>query len=96
VKNRLALIAMLLVLLAALTGCSQRHKIEIQSDVCWDAVINGDQHLNDCGNVSYKVTGKLNCIVVQKQTANGYLRVRIDGRAWTETTEQFGLLQVCN
>ena len=91
------LFAALVVLLGVvtLTGCSERHRIEVQSNVCWDGTINSDQRVSECGNVSYKVTGKLKCIVIQKQSANGYLRIRIDQRAWSETTEPFGLLQVC-
>ena len=100
-RVRLPAIALLLVLLSAvtslvmLTGCSERHRIEVQSDVCWDGIINGNQRVTECGNVSYKVTGKLKCVVFQKQNANGYLRARIDSRAWTETTESFGIVTVC-
>jgi hypothetical protein len=101
VRVRLPAIVLLLALLLAvtatvmLTGCSERHHIEVQSDVCWDGIINDDQRVTECGNVSYKVTGKLKCVVLQKQNATGYLRVRIDSRAWSETTESFGKVQVC-
>ena len=94
-RVRLLIAALLLAVAALLTGCSERHHIEVQSNACWDGIINNEQHVNECGNVSYKVTGKLKCIVIQKQNSNGYLRIRIDQRAWTETTEPFGLLQVC-
>lgn len=95
VRVRLLCFAALIVVLAVLTGCSERHRIQVESDVCWDAIINDEQHVAECGNVSYKVTGKIKCIVAQKQSAAGYLRVRIDSRPWTETTEAFGTVQAC-
>jgi len=77
------------------TGCSKNHRVEIQSDTCWDGIINGQQNISGCGDQNYKIIGELGCARIQKQTAIGYLRLRVDGGAWTETTEQFGLLQTC-
>ena len=94
-KTRPALVLLAALLLAA-TGCSKRHKVEVQSDTCWDGLINNDQHINYCGNATFKVIGDLQCVKVQKQTINGVLRVRIDGRPWAETTEPNGLVQVCD
>lgn len=76
-------------------GCSKRYRIEVQSDTCWNGVIDEGQTIFDCGNSSYKVIGQLKCVRVQKSTADGYLRVRIDGGPWAETTDPLGIVQVC-
>jgi hypothetical protein len=83
-------------LLAASSGCSKRYRIEIQSDTCWDGLVNNDQNISGCGNSSYKVIGKLGCVRLQKRTNQGYIRIRIDGRAWSEETAPLGVVQVCN
>lgn len=97
-KRTLVLVLLLgAALLAALAGggCSKRYRIEIQSDTCWNGVIDEGQTIFDCGNSSYKVIGQLQCVRVQKSTADGYLRVRIDGGPWAETTAPAGIVQVC-
>lgn len=97
-KRTLVLPLLLAAALAAAlagSGCSKRYRIEIQSDTCWDGVIDRGQTIFDCGNSSYKVIGALNCVRVQKRTSNGYLRVRIDGGPWAETTDPLGIVQVC-
>lgn len=97
--KRTLVLALLLgaALLAAVTtgGCSKRYRIEIQSDTCWNGVIDEGQTIFDCGNSSYKVIGQLKCVRVQKATADGYLRVRIDSGPWAETTAPAGIVQVC-
>ncbi len=87
--------ALLLLVVFAGVGCSKNHRIEIQSDTCWDGIVNEQQNINGCNNKNYKIVGELGCVRVQKQTGIGYLRVRVDGGAWSETSEQFGLLQIC-
>ena len=96
VKRSLLLLLMACTLLVASTGCSKRYKVEIQSDTCWDGLVNNDQNITGCGNSSYKVIGTLGCVRIQKRTVNGYIRVRIDGRAWSEETAALGVVQVCN
>lgn len=97
--KRILVLSLLLgaALLAAFAsgGCSKRYRIEIQSDTCWNGVIDEGQTIFDCGNSSYKVIGQLKCVRVQKSTAEGFLRVRIDGGPWAETTESLGIVQVC-
>ena len=97
-KRTLALLLLLAAVLAvsfAAGGCSKRYRIEIQSDTCWDGVIDEGQTIFDCGNSSYKVIGALRCVRVQKKTNEGYVRVRIDGGPWGETTAPLGIVQVC-
>lgn len=96
-KRTLVLLLLAVALVAALgsAGCSKRYRIEIQSDTCWDGVIDEGQGIFDCGNTSYKVVGALRCVRVQKRTNEGYVRVRIDGGPWGETTAPLGIVQVC-
>ncbi|MCC6348914.1 MAG: hypothetical protein IT347_04880 [Candidatus Eisenbacteria bacterium] len=97
-KRKLALLLLLATVLAgslATGGCSKRYRIEIQSDTCWDGQIDEGQGIFDCGNSSYKVIGALRCVRVQKKTAAGYVRVRIDSGPWAETSEPNGIVQVC-
>jgi len=89
------LIPLLLALTALSAGCSQKHRLQIQSDTCWDGTINGEDHISDCGYVTYKILGPIRCAKVQKQTGIGFLRIRLDEQSWSETTEPMGLLQVC-
>ena len=91
----LLLLAVALTAVVAANGCSKRYRIEIQSDTCWDGVIDEGQTIFDCGNSSYKVVGALRCVRAQKRTSAGYLRVRIDGGPWAETTDPQGIVQVC-
>ena len=89
------LLAALLLAALATGGCSKRFHIEIQSDTCWSGVIDDGASFFDCGNANYKVVGPMRCVRLQKRTSNGYLRVRIDDGAWTETTDPLGIIQAC-
>ena len=89
------LLAALLLAALATGGCSKRYHIEIQSDTCWSGVIDDGASFFDCGNASYKVVGPMRCVRVQKQTATGYVRVRIDGGTWVETTDTQTFVQAC-
>ena len=82
--------------LVALGGCSKRYQIEIQSDTCWDGSVDNNNNISGCGNSSYKVVGPMRCVVVHKNSPNGYLRVRIDGRPWVETSEAYGSVEACD
>ena len=94
-KARVALIGLLALGLASTGACSKRFRIEVQSDVCWAGKIDNDQIINDCGNATYKVVGSLSCVKLQKQSVSGYLRVRVDGGPWSETTDPSGIVQAC-
>jgi hypothetical protein len=93
---RFPLLVLLCLVLAVAAGCSKRHRIQIETDTCWNGNVNGDQNINGCGNTSYRIIGTLRCVRVQKETSTGYLRLRIDERAWVDTPDQFGFVQVCN
>lgn len=93
--RNLVVTALMLCTILAAGGCSKRHRIEIESNTCWDGIINNQQGISGCNNKNYKIIGELGCARIQKQTVAGYLRMRVNGGAWTETSEQFGLLQIC-
>lgn len=76
-------------------GCSKDHHIEIQSDTCWDGQVNEQRGISGCQNKRYRIIGELGCVRVQKQSANGYVRLRLDDGPWNETSEPFGLVQSC-
>ena len=95
--HRVRVIAALALLLAA-GGCAKRHRIQVQSDTCWDGIIDHQDtaHIGTCGDATYRVAGDIHCVVVQKQKADtGYLRIRIDEGPWSETTDPLGIVQVC-
>ena len=96
VIKRSSLLVLSCVLLVAAAGCSKRHRIQVESDTCWNGTVNGEQYINDCGNSSYRVIGTLRCVKVQKATTSGYLRLRIDDHPWTDTADSYGIIQACN
>jgi len=95
VRTRLMLLVALTLLLAASSGCSERTRIEVQSDTCWSGFVDRQARLEQCGDKSYRVTGTMECVSLSKQTPEGYLRVRIEGGPWAETTAAFGTVSVC-
>lgn len=95
VRARLTLLIGLVALLAAGSGCSKRTRIEVQSDTCWEGFVDRQARLEACGDKSYRVTGTIECVTLQKTTANGTLRVRIESGPWAETTAAFGSVSVC-
>lgn len=84
-----------LVGLVVLGGCSKRYRIEIQSDTCWDGRVDDGQGISGCGNSTYKVVGPMRCVNLTKKSPTGFLRVRVDGRAWSETTDPYGSVEAC-
>ncbi len=93
--RRIRLLLLFAVTLASISGCSKRSRFEVQSDTCWDGYVDRQARIAECGDKSYQVTGSFDCVTVQKQTLNGYLRIRIEGGAWLETTEPLGLITIC-
>ena len=94
-RRRLLCAALLLGSMFA-TGCSRNYTVTIESDGCWNGIINGETLITGCSNARYKITGQLKCARLAKDAANGYLRVRIDSGPWAETTADKGVVQVCN
>ena len=86
---------LLLLAFGGISGCKKDHRIEIQSDTCWDGRVNDTAGISGCNNKNYRIIGTMGCVKVQKQSVNGFLRIRVDGGAWSETSEQFGLVQIC-
>jgi len=84
-----------LAVLVALSGCSKRYRIEIQSDTCWQGSVDNTQNISGCGGSTYKVVGPMRCVVLNKTSPLGYLRVRIDSRPWTETSDAYGSVEAC-
>ena len=82
--------------LAAL-GCAKRYRIEIQSNTCWtwSADDQGSTVTRDCGNANYRVAGKIDCVTLSNITDTGYVRVRIDGGPWSESTAPRGVAKAC-
>lgn len=81
----------------ASVGCAKRYKIEIQSNTCWtwSADGQGGTVSRDCGNANYRVAGKIDCVTISNITDTGYVRIRIDGGQWAESTAPQGLAKAC-
>lgn len=81
----------------AATGCAKRHRIEFVSNTCyiWSVDGQGSTVSNDCGTASYRVAGDVHCVRATNITDTGYVRVRIDGGAWAETTAPRGSVETC-
>lgn len=93
--RRFCSLALFALVLAAGSGCAKKSRIEVQSDTCWDGFVDNQARLEACGNQNYEVLGTITCVSLRKQTQNGYLRVRIEGGPWAETTEPNGTASVC-
>ncbi len=88
-----------LLLAAALLATGCKHVFEIQSNTSWAGSINdSDVELHGAGDRTYEVTGGFKCVTMQKQTVDGYLRVRVRraGSAFTETSAPYGTVKACN
>ena len=97
VKRLLTLAAATLFVMPLLTGCSKRHRIEIQSSGCWIATIDRQNStvFNECGSISFRVAGEIHCVAVTSLVDTGYVRVRIDDGAWIESTAPRGTAEAC-
>ena len=93
--KRLVLVVLVSAAGLAFAGCSKTYHIQIQSDTCWEGDVDGDEYFTDCGDSNYKVIGTLTCVELTKTTSNGYLRMRVDGGPWAQTTDPYGRVQIC-
>jgi hypothetical protein len=81
----------------ATVGCAKRYKIEVESNTCWtwSADGQGSTVSRDCGNARYRVAGKIDCVTITNSTDTGYVRIRIDGGPWAESTAPQGSAKAC-
>ena len=92
-------------LLAALTavcvfagsGCSKRHHIAVESNTCWILTIDRQRNavINDCASTTYRVAGDIHCVAVTNLNDTGFVRVRIDDGAWSESRTARGTAEAC-
>ncbi len=94
--KRLLTLAVLFAL-PLLSGCAKRHRIELESNSCWIAIIDRQKStvLNDCGSMSFRVAGEIHCVAVTNLADTGFVRVRIDGGAWSESALPRGIAEAC-
>jgi hypothetical protein len=78
-------------------GCAKRHKISIQSDSAWLGTIDRQTTaiFSDSGNATFRVAGEINCVSVLNQRPTGFVRVRIDEGAWSESALPHGTAETC-
>ena len=83
--------------LPALAGCAKRHHSAIQSDTCWITTIDHqrDAVINDCGSTNFRVAGEVHCVSITNLADTGFVRVRIDDGAWSESTTPRGTAEAC-
>ena len=91
------LAALLAVLVVAGSGCAKRHHISIESNSCWIAIIDQqrDAVIRECGNNTYRVAGELHCVAITNLDTLGFVRIRIDDGAWSESTAPLGTAEAC-
>jgi hypothetical protein len=84
-----------------LTGCSD-FKVKVESNTSWSGVF-GETVVEGSGNREIDIAddGRA-CVVVQKNTVGGYLRIRIENpddtsyqRDWDETHAAYGSVYQC-
>ncbi len=87
-------------------GCSVDYKADVQSNTQWTGAF-GDRSVDGSGNKIVDLPDEHpQCCVVQKETENGYLRVRVlaeggglfgpEDSDWVETTADYGVVTVCS
>ena len=92
---------MIAIAVMILAGCGGP-QAEIQSDTLWDGSF-GDRRVNGSGNATVDIGGPAPyCAIVQKQTTEGVLRVRVvsddptgPSTDWKETALPFGFVTAC-
>ena len=88
------------------TGCSADYKVEIESNTAWSGAFGG-KVVNGSGNLTIDLPDDgLQCILLQKNTIPGYIRMRVydvndsstatNGAGdWVETNTPYGAVQTC-
>ena len=92
-----------LVLAFGLLACTD-YQAEVESDTSWSGAF-GDRTVDGTGNQVVDLPDDWpQCVVVQKQTIHGFLRVRVIGGGgilgpgdsdWVETTAEYGVVSAC-
>jgi hypothetical protein len=102
VKRRILALLVLAVLAALVaflgSGClGNDHHVEIQSNTCWLVVFDHSSDAVDvqCGKGNYRIAGTIHCVRVTNQADTGFVRVRIDGGAWSESDDPHGTAIAC-
>lgn len=93
------------VILLALAGCHADIYAEVQSNTSWSGAF-GDRTVDGTGNAKVDLPDEPpQCVVVQKETTQGTLRVRVvasggvispGGSGWVETTAAYGVVSACS
>jgi hypothetical protein len=80
------------------SGCSNTHHINIDSDTCWLMVIDGQTEAvsRDCEKANFKVIGDFHCVRVTNLGPTGFVRVRVDGGAWSKVADVNQVAEACN
>ena len=90
-----------------LMSCSVDYKAEVQSNTSWSGAF-GNRSVDGSGNQTVDLPDEHpQCIVVQKDTEQGFLRVRVAAEGggwlfspedsdWVETTAAFGVVSACS
>ena len=103
-KGSAAIVLTLVMLLFC--GCGVDYKAEVQSNTKWSGAF-GNRTVDGSGNRTIDLPDDHpQCCVVQKQTEDGYLKVRVVGEGgwilgpgdsdWVETTADYGVVSVCS
>jgi hypothetical protein len=104
---RLLLPLVLVTTIVIASGCGVDYKAEVQSDTSWSGAF-GNRTVDGRGNKTVDLPDEHpQCCVVQKQTEQGYLRVRVkaeggmwlfgpDDSDWAETRAEYGVVSVCS
>ena len=102
------LLPLILICLSSLffISCSADYKAEVQSNTSWSGAF-GNRTVDGTGNRTIDIPDDPpQCCVVQKETEQGFLKVRIvakgggifgpDDSEWVETTAAYGVVTVCS
>jgi hypothetical protein len=105
-RSKISLLTVAIMVVVFSAGCSVEYKAEVESDTSWSGAF-GNRSVDGRGNDRISL-GKDHpvCCVVQKETASGFLKVRVKAEGgglfgpgdsdWVETTAQYGVVSVCS
>ncbi|HKK72236.1 MAG TPA: hypothetical protein VKA86_13540 [Candidatus Krumholzibacteria bacterium] len=106
-RDRIRRAGILLLIMTAitLTGCAGEWEAEVESTTSWSGSFDG-RTVDGRGDRMISVgRDEVTCVVVQKDTRSGSLRVRLrrdhtfmfdEETDWKSTTAEFGVVTVCS